>query len=160
MIKKEIGEESSSEPTVLQIKKEVGDSSEPASQQQPVTVNESLCWYDLEPEDTDDELEISGGGALFGPPNIMSRPSSPAVDIVQPIPVRPRPGQSITLSDLDGLRLVDKENTNTVDGSRKEEGKRTKAEQREQGLLSLSGSLGVTPSPLKERNHNSLTQVS
>jgi hypothetical protein len=82
------------------------------------------------------------------------------VDIVQPIPVRPRPGQSITLSDLDGLRLVDKENTNTVDGSRKEEGKRTKAEQREQGLLSLSGSLGVTPSPLKERNHNSLTQVS
>ena len=168
IVKQEVIEETSGEgDTTVQIKKEAAsDYPEPAQQavveggEAAASVNESLCWYDLEPEDTDDELELTGGLAMFGPPNIMSRPSSPGVGLVQPIPVRPRPGQSITLSDLDGLRITgDKENSKKKEresGGRK--GGR-KAEQRQMGLLSLSGSLGVTPSPLKERSDNNLTQV-
>jgi hypothetical protein len=158
VIKKEIGEETSStDPSAtstVHIKKEVTELQPVVS---TIVVNESLSWYDLEPEDTDDELE-TGGCGFFGPPNIMSRPSSPGVDIVQPIPVRPRPGQSITLSDLGGLCVVAEGNKENKEKEGKGSGG-TKKKQEQKGLLTLSGSLGVTPSPLKEKNNNGLTQV-
>jgi len=99
---------------------------------------EMMSWYDLEPEDTDEELEN-----LSGPPNIMSRPPSPTLNIVCPIPIRPKPSQSITIRDME---LLNKENL-----KQQEEvgGKKAK-----KGFMSFAGSLGVTPGPLTEKDPN------
>ena len=57
-----------------------------------------ITWYDLDPDDTDEELEN-----LTGPPNIMARSPSPNLDLFIPIAIKPKPSQSITISDLENL---------------------------------------------------------
>ena len=97
-----------------------------------------MTWYDLDPDDTDEELEN-----LTGPPNIMARSPSPTWDIVRPIPIKPKPSQSITISDLDN---IDKENI-------KKNGE-IDEKPLKKGFLSMMGSLGVLPTPLKEKQEN------
>ena len=99
---------------------------------------ELMTWYDLDPDDTDEELEN-----LTGPPNIMARSPSPCIDIVKPIPIKPKPSQSITISDLEN---IDKENIQ-MSGS-------TDEKPLKKGFLSMMGSLGVLPTPLKEKQEN------
>ena len=135
-IKKEVEDtEKESDKSQVEIKKEPGtDSPEKAV----VAEDNMMTWYDLEPDDTDEELEN-----LAGPPNIMSRPSSPSIDIICPIPIKPKPSQSITLSDLTNL---DKENL-----KKKEDEGLKKAKK---GFLGLTGTLGIIPEPLKEKHEN------
>ena len=99
-------------------------------------------WLDLEPDDSDEDANEQPG-----PPQILSRPASPENCIVKPIPIKPKPGQTITLNDLANLDKKREE---------KENGKKLETRL---GLLSLAGSLGITPKPLKEKNEN-LTSVS
>merc|ERR1719220_1720280 len=92
-------------------------------------------WLDLEPDDSDDEPVAAEPPP---PPEISSRPASPETDMIRPIPIKPKPGQTITLSDLANLDKKQEE---------KENGRKNEARL---GLLSLAGSLGMTPKPLKE----------
>ena len=96
-------------------------------------------WLDLEPDDSDEEPT---GAEPPPPPEILSRPASPENFIIKPIPIKPKPGQTITLSDLANLEKKREE---------KENGKKLEAKL---GFLSLAGSLGITPKPLKEKNEN------
>ena len=89
------------------------------------------AWYDLEPEDTDDEPD-----KLEEPPRLASRPVSPENNIIRPIPIKPNPSQIITLSDVANLESKQEPADNS-------NGKT--------GLLSLIGSLGVIPKQLKEK---------
>merc|ERR1712228_483688 len=57
-------------------------------------------WLDLEPDDSDDEPVAAEPPP---PPEISSRPASPETDMIRPIPIKPKPGQTITLSDLANL---------------------------------------------------------
>jgi len=98
-------------------------------------------WFDLEPDDSDEEI---GGGDP--PPLILSRPVSPENNIVKPIPIKPKPGQTITLNDLANL-------------DKKRDMENDKKQETKMGLLSLAGSLGITPKPLKEKDQNA-TSVS
>merc|ERR1711997_1223273 len=91
-------------------------------------------WLDLEPDDSDDEPVATEPPP---PPEISSRPASPETDMIRPIPIKPKPGQTITLSDLANLEKKQEE---------KENGKKNEAKL---GLLTLAGSLGMTPKPLK-----------
>merc|ERR1719266_2086209 len=52
-------------------------------------------WLDLEPDDSDDEPVAAEPPP---PPEISSRPASPETDMIRPIPIKPKPGQTITLS--------------------------------------------------------------
>jgi len=115
------------ETTEVVIKQEEGEK----LPESPINPNDChSAWFDLEPDDSDDEPD-----KVDGPPQIISRPASPENCIVKPIPIKPKPGQTITLSDVANL---DK------DKSEKSSSK--------SGLLSLAGSLGVTPKPLKEKS--------
>merc|ERR1712226_963641 len=96
-------------------------------------------WLDLEPDDSDDE-PVSAEPPP--PPEISSRPASPETEMIRPIPIKPKPGQTITLSDLANLEKKQEE---------KENGRKNEARL---GLLSLAGSLGMTPKPLKEKDEN------
>jgi len=120
------------------VKKEPGEeekSDEIPSSPSPV----NPTWYDLAPDDSDDEQDKKDG-----PPVIISRPPSPACDIIQPIPIRPKPGQTITLKELD---VLDKENRKQPSDKNKEN-KDVKL-----GLLGLKGSLGFIPTPLKDKGN-------
>merc|ERR1719220_1002169 len=96
-------------------------------------------WLDLEPDDSDDEPVSTEPPP---PPEISSRPASPETEMIRPIPIKPKPGQTITLSDLANLEKKQEE---------KENGKKNEAKL---GLLTLAGSLGMTPKPLKEKDEN------
>merc|ERR1719264_1718730 len=96
-------------------------------------------WLDLEPDDSDDEPVAAEPPP---PPEISSRPASPETDMIRPIPIKPKPGQTITLSDLANLEKKQEE---------KENGRKNEARL---GLLTLAGSLGMTPKPLKEKDEN------
>ena len=135
-IKKEVEESGTSNGTTsLDIKKEPGtELATPERKLEP----EMMSWYDLEPEDTDEELEN-----LSGPPNIMSRPPSPRLEIVRPIPIRPKPSQSITIRDME---VLDKENLKKQEDDGNKKAKK--------GFLNFPGSLGVTPAPLTEKDPN------
>ena len=105
---------------------------------------EMLTWFDLDPDDTDEELEN-----LSGPANIMSRPPSPRINLFRPIPIKPKPMQSITISDME---LLDKENEKKRGGE--EAGDATGSKKAKKGFLNFAGSLGVIPVPLKEKQEN------
>ena len=87
------------------------------------------AWYDLEPEDSDDEPD-----KVEGPPQLQSRPVSPENTIIRPIPIKPNPKQTITLSDVTSL-----------------EGNQESEADKKPGLLSLPGSLGVIPEKIREK---------
>merc|ERR1712228_843567 len=87
-------------------------------------------WLDLEPDDSDDEPVAAEPPP---PPEISSRPASPETNMIRPIPIKPKPGQTITLSDLANLEKKQEE---------KENGRKNEARL---GLLTLAGSLGMTP---------------
>lgn len=121
------GEEAKKESTDVVIKQEEGT----ALPESPVNLEDChSAWFDLEPDDSDDEPDKTDG-----PPQIISRPASPENCIVKPIPIKPKPGQTITLSDVANLDKDKPEKTSS-----------------KLGLLSLAGSLGVTPKPLKEKS--------
>merc|ERR1712223_2055849 len=73
-----------------------------------------------------------------GPPQIQCRPVSPENTIIRPIPIKPNPSQTITLSDV--ANLESKQDQALCDTNRNKI-----------GLLSLNGSLGVMPKQLKEK---------
>ena len=84
------------------------DASEERQQSTPPKTKEDKdkIWYDLDPEESDDETST--------PAKLTSsRPKSPNMEIVHPIPIRPKPSQTITLKDLK-LNL-NKENNNILD---------------------------------------------
>ena len=133
-IKKEVDDNTDpKKDSSLDIKKEPGVEPAKAEKQE-----EMLTWFDLEPDDTDEELEN-----LSGPANIMSRPPSPRIDLFRPIAIKPKPKQSITISDME---LLDKENEKKL-----EEGAQTKAKK---GFMHFAGTLGIVPTPLKEKQNN------
>merc|ERR1719491_591019 len=96
-------------------------------------------FLDLWPDDSDDEPAVVEPPP---PPQISSRPPSPELQLLRPIPIKPKPGQTITLSDLTNLdkKREDKESVKKLDARL--------------GLLSLAGSLGITPKTLKEKDEN------
>jgi histone-lysine N-methyltransferase MLL3 len=106
------------------------------------------AWYDLAPDDSDEEQDKKDG-----PPVILSRPASPDCGIIQPIPIRPKPGQTITLRDL---KVLDKENKQKNTDNDKE----LRRNEVREGLLALKGSLGVIPAPLKETSNTSQITLS
>merc|ERR1711892_1558022 len=123
------GEDVKKETTEVVIKQEEGT----VLPESPVNLDEChSAWFDLEPDDSDDEPDKKDG-----PPQIISRPASPENCIVKPIPIKPKPGQTITLSDVANLDKDKSEKTSS-----------------KSGLLSLAGSLGVTPKPLKEKSED------
>merc|ERR1719319_1707051 len=89
-------------------------------------------FLDLWPDDSDDEPAVVEPPP---PPQISSRPPSPELQLLRPIPIKPKPGQTITLSDVTNLdkKREDKESVKKLDARL--------------GLLSLAGSLGITPNP-------------
>merc|ERR1719300_2137887 len=116
------------------IKQEKDVSEEPSEStvlaESPIDLNKChTAWYDLEPEDSDDEPD-----KVDGPPQLQSRPVSPENLIIKPIPIKPNPSQTITLSDVANLEIKQEQ----------DQGKPSN------GLLSLNGSLGVLPKQLKE----------
>ena len=132
-IKEEAAEttETESQTAETVVKKEVEEREMMA--ESPVDLADChTAWYDLEPDDSDDEPDK----VELGPPEIVSRPVSPENIILKPIPIKPKPGQTITLSDVANLEKENEE---------KEE-KKPKL-----GLLSLSGTLGLTPQAIKEK---------
>ena len=123
----EEGEQVAKDPL---IKQEVVEEEE--CPESPVDLTDChTAWYDLEPEDTDDEPD-----KLEEPPRLASRPVSPENNIIKPIPIKPNPSQIITLSDVANLESKQEPADNS-------NGKT--------GLLSLIGSLGVLPKQLKEK---------
>merc|ERR1712037_701769 len=66
-------------------------------------------WLGLEPDDSDDEPVAAEPPP---PPEISSRPASPETDMIRPIPIKPKPGQTITLSDLANLEKKQEEKEN------------------------------------------------
>lgn len=96
-------------------------------------------YLDLWPDDSDDEPAVVEPPP---PPKISSRPPSPEMQLLRPIPIKPKPGQTITLSDLTNLdkKREEKENVKKLDARL--------------GLLSLAGSLGITPKAFKEKDEN------
>ena len=73
-------------------------------------------WHDLEPDSEEDEPMTNGSdnGATNEtekdekpPPKIIERPKSPIADLVVPIPIKPKPAQTITLN---AVKEMDKEN--------------------------------------------------
>ena len=132
-IKKEkvdVEEEEAVATTEIKTEKET----EEALAESPVDLADChTAWYDLEPEDSDDEPD-----KVEGPPQIQSRPVSPENTIIRPIPIKPNPSQTITLSDV--ANLESKQDQALCDTNRNKI-----------GLLSLNGSLGVMPKQLKEK---------
>merc|ERR1719483_381416 len=123
------GEDVKKESTDVVVKQEEGTT----LPESPVNLHEChSAWFDLEPDDSDDEPDKTEG-----PPQIISRPASPENCIVKPIPIKPKPGQTITLSDVANLDKDKSEKTSS-----------------KSGLLSLAGSLGVTPKPLKDKKED------
>ena len=94
------------------------------------------AWYDLEPEDSDDEPDK----VEPGPPQLVSRPVSPENIIIRPIPIRPNPKQTITLSDVTNLEKKQHQSDEASNNNKKKT-----------GLLALPGSLGMIPQQLKEK---------
>jgi len=112
------------------IKAEMTKKEEDVIKESPVDLSDChTAWYDLEPEDSDDEPDM-----VKGPPEIQSRPVSPENTLVRPIPIKPNPKQTITLSDVTSL-----------------ESKQEEAADKKPGLLSLPGSLGMIPEKIKEK---------
>merc|ERR1712154_44513 len=71
-------------------------------------------YLDLWPDDSDDEPAVVEPPP---PPKISSRPPSPEMQLLRPIPIKPKPGQTITLSDLTNLdkKREEKENVKKLD---------------------------------------------
>merc|ERR1719189_2779045 len=130
-IKKEkvdVEEEEAVATTEIKTEKET----EEALAESPVDLADChTAWYDLEPEDSDDEPD-----KVEGPPQLQSRPVSPENTIIRPIPIKPNPKQTITLSDVTSL-----------EGNQKSEADKKPRP----GLLSLPGSLGVIPEKIREK---------
>jgi len=134
-IKKERLDGEAEEGTTV-IKQELKETTEDNTtlSESPVDLKDChTAWFDLEPEDSDDEPD-----KVEGPPQIQSRPVSPENMIIRPIPIKPNPSQTITLSDVANLE-------NKQDQGQEEEGKS------KSGLLSLGGTLGIMPQQLKEK---------
>lgn len=98
------------------------------------------AWHDLEPDDSDEDEPMSNGPENGDddrkpPPKIIERPKSPFADIVVPIPIKPRPAQTITLHAIKDMEK-DKENKADEDPVLKA---RTKS------VIPVKSSAGVTP---------------
>lgn len=98
-------------------------SPEPMDSEPKVTkkLSNQTVWHDLEPDDSDEDEPIVNGpnnadnkvengpdqDNKKGPPKILERPRSPFADLVVPIPIKPKPAQTITLN---AIKNLDKEN--------------------------------------------------
>ena len=74
--------------------------------------NKSI-WHDLEPDDSDEEPVTTNGPSTDTedkkpPPKLIERPRSPFAELVVPIPIKPKPAQTITLNAI--KKDLDKEN--------------------------------------------------
>ena len=89
-------------------------------------------WHDLEPDESDEDEPMTNGPKNGGmvkeeaidekpaPPKITERPRSPFAALVVPIPIKPKPAQTITLNAI--KNMVDKENKmDTGEDSEKED---------------------------------------
>merc|ERR1712128_399722 len=106
--------------------KEEEKKEEPKEKTENGTEEETKEGEDVKKETTEVVIKQEEGTLL---------PASPENCIVKPIPIKPKPGQTITLSDVANLDRDKSEKTSS-----------------KSGLLSLAGSLGVTPKPLKDKS--------
>jgi histone-lysine N-methyltransferase MLL3 len=117
----------------------------------------SKSWHDLEPDDSDDDETMINGqngeseAKRRPPPQIIERPKSPVADLVVPIPIKPKPAQTITLNAVKGS--MDKENKTSSGGTSGGE-EDPVAMARAKSVLPVKSNGGITPVTITLGNHS------